>query len=292
MTESGQKKENNRSIAKRRIIGAVAILLVALGIVIMLLPTLSEFFINASHSKDISRYSENVGAIEDSEYEKIIEDARAYNRELFSRGIIREMSDDDMTEYMSRLNMLSGGMMGYIEIGKIGVRLPIYHDADAEILQKNIGHVEGTSLPVGMTPEDIAEGYGSHSMLSGHRGLPSARLFTDLDKLEIGDSFTLTIGTEVLVYRIDDIQTVLPEEVSSLIQIKEGEDRCTLMTCTPYGINTHRLLVSGVRNWENGNAEETGIPGGIHWYYFIAPVVTVILTLWLILLKRKRSDNR
>ena len=286
MADSKQNKQNRKVIGQRRIIGTAAVLLVAMGIIIMLLPTLSELFISAGHSKDISTYSENIGEIEDTEYERIIEDARAYNRKLFERGIIKEMSEDDMTEYMSKLNMLDNGMMGYIEIEKIGVRLPVYHDADADILQKNIGHVGGTSLPVGLTAEDAAAGFGSHVLLSGHRGLPSAKLFSDLDKLDIGDSFIVITGNERLVYTVDDIVTVLPEEVGSVIRMEEGIDRCTLMTCTPYGINTHRLLVSGVRAPEVQEGEDNVITGRIKWQYFIAPFITVLLTLWLILLKK------
>jgi sortase A len=143
-----------------------------------------------------------------------------------------------VTGYNDTLDLTGTGVMGYIDIDKIGVELPIYHGVDAEVLQIGVGHLEGSSLPVG--------GVNTHCILSGHRGLPSAKLFTDLNEMAIGDRFTITVLDRVLTYEVDQIKVVLPEDASELA-IEEGKDYCTLVTCTPYGINTHRLLVRGIR---------------------------------------------
>ena len=156
------------------------------------------------------------------------------------------LSKDNKEWYYHTLDVIGNGMMGYIEIDKIGVKLPIYHGTDDVILQTAVGHLEGSSLPVG--------GEGTHCLLSGHRGLPSAVLFSDLDQLEVGDKFLIHILGETLTYKVYEINIVLPTEVSSL-ELEKGLDLCTLITCTPYGINSHRLLVHGMRV-ENDEVEE------------------------------------
>lgn len=171
----------------------------------------------------------------------MILDAERYNESL--KGTKSPLFDPtQVVGYNKILDPAGTGVMGYIDIDKIGVELPIYHGTDSTVLQVGIGHIEGSSLPVG--------GESTHCVLSGHRGLPSAKLFTDLDELKIGDTFTITVLDRVLIYQVDQIKVVLPEEVADL-QIENGKDYCTLVTCTPYGINTHRMLVRGIRI--NGN---------------------------------------
>ena len=167
----------------------------------------------------------------------MIVSAEQYN-EYLREGRASFFNPSGVTGYNDTLNITGTGIMGYIDIDKIGVELPVYHGVDDGVLQIGVGHIEGSSLPVG--------GPGTHCVLSGHRGLPSARLFTDLDKMEVGDRFRITVLDRVLTYEVDQIRTVLPEDVSNLT-IDDGKDYCTLVTCTPYGINTHRLLVRGVR---------------------------------------------
>lgn len=169
----------------------------------------------------------------------ISDKATAYNEEIaVSPGMVWDLTDQELSRYRSLLNPSGDGMMGHIEIEKLGVDLPLYHTVDEAVLQVGVGHIPGSSLPVG--------GPNTHTVLSGHRGLPTSKLFTDLDKMEEGDIFSLYILDQQLVYEVDEIRTVLPDEVSGLI-IEEGRDLCTLVTCTPYAINTHRLLVRGHR---------------------------------------------
>ena len=173
------------------------------------------------------------------EYERMLTDAEEYNKRLVeAERMSLVLSDEQTEEYNSLLNASGTGIMGYVDINKIHVTLPIYHGTDEAVLQVAIGHLAGTSLPVG--------GESTHSVISGHRGLPSSRLFTDIDRLVVGDTFTLNVLDNVLTYEVDQIRIVLPEEVNEL-KIVEGEDYCTLLTCTPYGVNSHRLLVRGKR---------------------------------------------
>ena len=213
----------------------IGILLVA-GLLVMLYPTAGDVVNKAQGAQAVSGYEKQVSGIE-PDAEKILAAAEDYNRRLLQNP--NRFSDPGKTEgYEESLRIDSTGMMGYLDIPAIHVRLPFYHGTDDKVLEAAVGHVEGTSLPVG--------GPGTHALLSAHRGLPSARLFTDLPKLKIGDTFTLTVLNRTLNYRIDQILTVLPDETDSLL-IKGDEDYVTLMTCTPYGVNTHRLLVRGTR---------------------------------------------
>lgn len=172
------------------------------------------------------------------DYARYRDAAQEYNEYLQTCVGRFTPSEDESEWYRSLLNVTSDGIMAYIKIPKIDINLPIYHSVDSAVLQVAIGHLEGSSLPVG--------GEGVHTVLSGHRGLTSAKLFTHLDELEIGDAFSITVLGETLNYTIDNIDTVLPEEMDGLA-IEEDKDYCTLVTCTPYGVNTHRLLVRGVR---------------------------------------------
>lgn len=208
------------------------------GLSFLLYPTVSNLWNQAHQSRAIATYTEQVEKLDDSSNKEMLTAARKYNKELLKKADHWKLSKKDKKKYESLLDVSGTGIMGYIEIPKIDCSLPVYHGTDEGALQIAIGHLEGSSLPVG--------GKSSHCVLSGHRGLPSARLFTDLDQMEEGDTFILNILGHKLAYEVDQIKVVLPEEMSDL-EIQEGKDLCTLVTCTPYGINTHRLLVRGHR---------------------------------------------
>ena len=208
------------------------------GLSFLLYPTVSDLWNRAHQSRAIATYTEQVEKLDDSSNKEMLKAARKYNKELLKKADHWKLSKKDKKKYESLLDVSGTGIMGYIEIPKIDCSLPVYHGTDEGALQIAIGHLEGSSLPVG--------GKSSHCVLSGHRGLPSARLFTDLDQMEEGDTFILNILGHKLAYEVDQIKVVLPEEMSDL-EIQEGKDLCTLVTCTPYGINTHRLLVRGHR---------------------------------------------
>lgn len=208
-----------------------------LGLFVLLYPTLSNLYNEKVQSKAIVDYEALLSNINTNEYLDMIEEAEDYNNRL--RALERPFyTHKTLKDYHDVLNVGGTGMMGYINIDKIGVELPIYHGTTEEVLSIAVGHVEGSSLPIG--------GVGTHSVLSAHRGLPSSKLFTDLDKLEIGDMFTISILDRELTYLIDNIVIVNPDEIENL-EIDVEKDYVTLVTCTPYGINTHRLLVRGVR---------------------------------------------
>lgn len=217
---------------------AILILIFLVGLSLLLYPSVSDYWNSLHQSRAIAQYAEQVADLDHELYEQLWSDAQNYNRTLPDKADRYEMTDEEREEYESLLNISGNGIIGYIEIPLIGCNLPIYHGTEESVLQIAVGHIEGTSLPVG--------GEGTHCVLSGHRGLPSARLFTDLDKLGEGDSFMLRILDEVLTYEVDQILIVEPYEMDAL-SIAKDRDYCTLVTCTPYGINTHRLLVRGHR---------------------------------------------
>ena len=224
---------------KRKHISTIFIILIFLvGLGFISYPTVSNLWNQAHQSRAIATYSKQVEKLDDSENKKMLKAARKYNKSLLKKSDHWKLSKKDKKKYESLLDISGTGIMGYIEVPKIDCSLPIYHGTDEGALQIAIGHLEGSSLPVG--------GKSTHCVLSGHRGLPSARLFTDLDQMEEGDIFILNILGRKLAYEVDQIRVVLPEEMSDL-EIEEGKDLCTLVTCTPYGINTHRLLVRGHR---------------------------------------------
>lgn len=189
-------------------------------------------------SRAIASYVDQVNSLDDAQYETMLEQARAYNETLVGKEDRYILDEAETAEYNSLLDVTGTGIMGYVVIPKINVRLPIYHGTDPSVLEIAIGHIAGSSLPVG--------GESTHCVLSGHRGLPSAKLFTDIDQLKEGDQFMLEVLGDTLTYEVDQIKVVLPDELED-IEIEEGQDLCTLVTCTPYGVNTHRLLVRGHR---------------------------------------------
>lgn len=215
----------------------IMVLFFFVGLLLLLYPTLSDFYNQKRQSKVIVDYEELLNKYSFDDYSEIFEKAGIYNKELASYKY-PYISYKKIKGYNDILNVDSDGMMGYVSIDKIKVELPIYHGTSEEVLSMAVGHLEGSSFPIGEL--------GSHSVLSAHRGLPSSKLFTDLDKLEIGDTFTVTILDRYMTYRVDQIEVVEPNDLNKL-EIYPDKDYLTLMTCTPYGINTHRLLVRGVR---------------------------------------------
>ena len=214
------------------------VLILLLGLGILLYPTVSDYYNSFHQSRAIASYIEQVDQADPMDYEDDWEAARDFNHRLLEKPDRFNLDEEALAEYESLLNVTGTGIMGYIDIPSIGCTLPIYHGTDEAVLQIAVGHIEGTSLPTGQV--------GDHAVLSGHRGLPSARLFTDLDKMTVGDLFVIRVLDEVMTYEVDQILIVLPHEVDALA-VDPETDLCTLVTCTPYGINSHRLLVRGHR---------------------------------------------
>lgn len=216
----------------------ILIIVFFIGLSLLLYPTVSDFWNSFHQTRAIASYVDVVESLDEEQYEKMWKDARAYNKEMAETGNLWVLTKSEKKRYQQLLNVSDTGIMGYIDIPSINCSLPVYHGVDEAVLQIAIGHIEGTSLPVG--------GKGTHAVLSGHRGLPSAKLFSNLDRLKEGDNFMLHVLDETLTYEIDQILIVEPEEIDAL-QIDKKKDLCTLVTCTPYGINSHRLLVRGHR---------------------------------------------
>ncbi len=217
---------------------ALLILVLLVGLSLLLYPTVSDYWNSFHQSQAIASYAEEVANLDSERYEHLWEDALAYNRKLVGRKNPYTVDEAQRQEYESLLDLSGSGIMGYIEIPSIKCSLPIYHGTDESVLQIAIGHLEWTSLPTG--------GESTHCVISGHRGLPSAKLFTDLDQMVEGDLFLLRVLDETLTYEVDQILIVEPDDTAALL-IEEGEDFCTLVTCTPYGVNSHRMLVRGHR---------------------------------------------
>ena len=258
------------------------------GLSVLLYPAFAQWWNGRHQSRAIASYTEEVAQIDKEQYDEIWSAAWEYNRSLTERRNSYTLSDAQMEEYRRLLNVGGTGIMGYIEIPAINCALPIYHGTDEAVLQVAVGHLEWTSLPVG--------GEGSHCVVSGHRGLPSAKLFTNLDRLAVGDTFTLRVLDEVLTYEVDQILIVLPDETEELY-IQTGQDYCTLVTCTPYGINSHRLLVRGhrVENAPQAHAVRVTSDAVQIDPLMVAPMVAlpILLTLLIILLlpKRRRTTG-
>ena len=207
------------------------------GICILLYPTISDYWNSKTQSRAITDYESVLENLDPADYTALFDEAHAYNKALYETPFPL-VNHDQVPGYLDTLSVTDNSMIGYVSIDRIGVELPVYHTTASDVLNKGVGHLEGSSLPVG--------GENTHCVLSAHRGLPSSKLFTDLDRLEIGDTFRITVLDQVLTYQVDFIKIIEPSDTSNL-QIIEGGDYCTLFTCTPYGINTHRLLVRGIR---------------------------------------------
>ena len=272
---------------KKHLITIILSLIFLVGLGLLVYPTFADYWNSMHQYHAILDYAEEISKMDDEQYEEMLEEARAYNASISEHGINWMLSDEEKKEYQSILSAGPSGIMGYIDISKIDIRLPIYHGTSEDVLQTSIGHLEGSSLPVG--------GEGSHCALSGHRGLPSAKLFSDLDKLKEGDTFVIGILNETLTYEVDQIRVVEPTDMTEL-QIKPGKDYCTLVTCTPYGINTHRLLVRGHRT-ENADGDVRVVADAIqiepiYIAPFIAVPILVILLLVMMIAPGKKSRKK
>lgn len=232
---------------KNRFSTIILFVILFIGLSLLLYPTLSNYWNSFHQSRAIAAYVETVDDLSEEEYAKMLAEAEEYNKTLVGKNSRWKPDTAETAAYNNILDITGTGIMGYVQIEKINVNLPIYHGTDEAVLQIAVGHIEGSSFPVG--------GESTHSVLSGHRGLPSAKLFTDLDKLLEGDTFVIRVLNEMYTYEVDQIRIVEPDDLSDLA-IQEGEDLCTLVTCTPYGINSHRLLVRGHRV---ENAPQTNI---------------------------------
>lgn len=264
------------------------ILILVVGLSLMLYPSLSNWWNEAHQSRAIAAYSQEVSKLDENRYDELWQQAWEYNRSLVGRENVYLLDDSQKAEYERLLDVSGMGIMGYIEIPSINVSLPIYHGTEESVLQVAVGHLEWTSLPVG--------GESTHCVLSGHRGLPSAKLFTDLDRLVVGDRFRLGVLDQVLTYEVDQILIVEPQDTEALL-IEEGKDLCTLVTCTPYSINTHRLLVRGHRVETEKDAKNVRVTSDAIQIepYLVAPVVAapILLVLLLgLLIPRRRNKRR
>ena len=282
----GKTKNKKRSKIISTIITVALILFLVVGLGVIFYPAISDWWNSLHASRAISDYVTAVEQVDNSELEKMIADAEAYNKRLYGNQTF-DMEDQEYLEYEKLLDISGTGIMGYISIPSINVNLPIYHGTSDEVLQIAAGHLAGSSLPVG--------GESTHSIISGHRGLPSAKLFTDLDKLVVGDTFVISILNENLTYRVDQIKVVLPEDTSELT-ITNGKDYCTLVTCTPYGINTHRMLVRGhrVENEEEElvvfiTADATKVPNYIVAMFILIPSLVIMLIVYMIFTAGKKK---
>ena len=267
------------------IYSAVLIIVLIVGLSLLLYPTFSDWWNSRTQTKLIANYYEVVSQLDTTDYSDLWDSARAYNEDLTLRSNPYLLSEDQREKYTVLLNPGNDGIMGYVEIPEIDITLPIYHGTDDLVLQVAIGHLDWSSLPTG--------GESTHCVISGHRGLPSARLFTDLDELVVGDYFMLHVLDETLTYEVDQIRIVEPHETEELL-IQEGKDLCTIFTCTPYGINSHRLLVRGHRvdNLEQAQTVRVTADAVIVEKLVVAPFVLLpilfVMFIWLIVSTRKR----
>ena len=267
---------------KKNKIGILLVLMLFIGVCGLLYPSVSQYWNSKTQTRAVENYRDILESLEPEDYTEFFNQAENYNAQL-------NQLDFPLTDYHTLagyndiLDVSGTGIMGYVSIPKLGVELPLYHGVSAKVLNEACGHLEGTSLPVG--------GENTHCVLSAHRGLPHAKLFTDLDKMEVGDTFTITVLNRTVTYQIDQIKVVLPNDIND-VQIVDGEDLCTLLTCTPYGINSHRLLVRGTRI-ENAPPVLHVTSNAYHIDSLVAtPVVAMpILLILLIVLLVKYRDK-
>ncbi len=263
----------------------ILILIFFVGLSLLLYPSVADYWNSLHQSKVVVEYIEEVAKLDTEVYDQLLEAAREYNKRIPLKDNRYLITKEEKAEYESLLNLTDNGVIGYIEIPSIGVDLPIYHGTDDSVLQVAIGHVIWSSLPIG--------GEGTHSVVSGHRGLPSAKLFTNLDKVKEGDVFVIRVLDETITYEVDQILIVLPHEISTL-NIESDKDLCTLVTCTPYGVNTHRLLVRGhrIENAEEAKSIRVTADAIQIEPVIMAPLVAapmlLILFIWLLLPVKKR----
>lgn len=271
---------------KKNISTIILVLIFFVGLSLLLYPTISDYWNSFHQSRAIATYAEAVAELDDEDYEKMWQEAEAYNQKLSNQPNRWNLTEEEEEEYNRILDIGGTGIMGYIEIPEIRVSLPIYHGTDEGVLQIAVGHIPGSSLPVG--------GIGTHSVVSGHRGLPSAKLFTNLDELDEGDVFMIRVLDETLTYEVDKISIVEPDDLTGL-EIDPELDLCTLVTCTPYGVNSHRLLVRGHRipNLENDSIRVTAdamLVDRMIVASAIAVPILLILIIWVLVHYRKKKS--
>ena len=279
---------------KKKNLSTIALVLVFfVGLSVLLYPTISDYWNSLHQSQAIATYADSVAEMDEQDYEEMWNAAQEYNEKLFETGHGLGLKKKEKKEYNNLLNVSGTGVMSYIEIPKIKCSLPIYHGTDEGVLQIAIGHIEGSSLPVG--------GVNTHCVLSGHRGLPSAKLFTDIDQLRNGDKFYIHVLDQVLAYEVDQILPMVDkddhETLENALKIEEGKDQVTLFTCTPYGVNSHRLLVRGTRVAYNGEEDKEAtisesMVESIKNYYMIYTILGLAVTLLVILLLRYLSKKK
>ena len=274
---------------KKQLSTILLFLVFFIGLSLLLYPTFADWWNSFHQSRAVASYVEQVANMDEAQYDEFWFAAWEYNRSLIDRPNDYLLSEEQQIRYQNLLNITGNGIMGYIEIPKIDIVYPIYHGTDEVVLQIAIGHLDWTSLPVG--------GQGSHCVVSGHRGLPSARLFTDLDQMEVGDTFLMRVLDEVLTYEVDQIKIVEPQVTEDLL-IVEGQDLCTLITCTPYGINSHRMLVRGhrieteeVRSVRRVTADAVQIEPIIVAPFVAVPMLLILLMGLMLPKPRKRKEN-
>ncbi len=272
---------------KNKLINIFLILALVAGLSLLLYPTVSDYWNSLHTSQAVASYDQAVKSMDEGKYDELLQRAGQYNRDLFLRGSLFALTDEEREDYNSQLDIDGSGVMGYIEIPTIKVSLPIYHGTSDDVLQVAVGHLEWSSLPVG--------GESTHCVLSGHRGLPSAKLFKNLDQLAEGDLFVIRTLDEVLTYEVDRILIVLPSELQALAA-EEGKDLCTLVTCTPYGVNSHRMLVRGHRVDNQSEAVRLTADAIRIDPLLVAPIAAIPLLLALLLLlaaapKKKSRDD-
>lgn len=270
---------------KGRLSTILLVLMLLVGLSLLLYPTVSDYWNSFHQSRAIASYVEKVADLTEEEYAVMLQAAKDYNQRLLSKKNRWELSPEEIEEYNSILDITGTGIMGYIEVPEIGITLPIYHGTDEGVLQIAIGHLTGSSFPIG--------GESTHSVVSGHRGLPSAKLFTDLDKIIEGDRFVVRVLNEVCTYEVDQIRIVEPNDLSPL-SISSNRDYCTLVTCTPYGVNTHRLLVRGHRVANAEEAEEILVTADAMQIepIVVAPIVAVPILIVLFIIMMTRTGKK
>lgn len=271
------KKKNN-------ITTIILVILLLIGVGVIVYPTFSNWWNDRTQSKAIANYQMSADNLDDSAYEKLLEKAREYNEKL-SNLTAPLLDYKELSEEYNVLDVSGSGVIGYITVPQLNIQLPVYCGTSEEVLNVAIGHLQGSSLPVG--------GESTHAVVVAHRGLPSAKLFSDLDKLVVGDEFTITILNETFTYQVDEINIVLPDETQKLNIIK-GEDHVTLVTCTPYGINSHRLLVRARRIEPEEEkillrvpADATQVDPMLVVPFIVMPLVIIMIIVWTVGGKKK-----
>lgn len=265
----------------------ILILVLIAGLSLLLYPTFSDWWNSRVQSRAVSNYAQLVSVMDQEDYTHMWEEAKAFNEELLERKNIYLLSEEQQEKYEQIFNLDGQGIMGYIELPTLSQTMPVYHGTEEDVLQIAVGHLEWTSLPTG--------GAGNHSVFSGHRGLPSAKLFTDLDKLVVGDVFMLHILEETLTYEVDQIRIVEPNVTEDLLP-QEGKDLCTLVTCTPYGVNSHRLLVRGHRVDNLAEAQTVRVTADamviekmVVVPFVLVPILLCMLVILLVVTSKKKK---